>query len=332
MEKNNLRSKKGKIIILAVIVFAVLIISIGLFTFFSDTTYDTTWTGNTYSNIAGKGIVAADGDTLFLASENYLYRVTADGTATRITDYSVTSMVIYEGYLYYINLDADQQIYRMDLETLESECISDIPGGYINIVDDVLYYASLYGTSYSGIYKIDLRSEDGFNPEQITDDWAASLLYYGGRLYFINAIDLNKVYSIQLDGSDRDVSVGRGTSSFTFYEGWLYYGNVSGVFKCKPNGSTRVALSDKRASSVHVVDGYVYHCLLGGSESTGDQEFYRTTIDGTETQVLTSDAATHICYADGYVYFFDVYKGYDLYRISVDNTVFENVAFHYNFS
>ena len=327
--ENSAHGKKIKVLITVAASIIVIVIAVALMSYFKDKSYDTTWTGNSSGNIANGGVVVMDGDTLYFATSSYLYRVSADGTCTKLTDYNVTSMAVYNGYIYYVNYDDNQTIYRMNLETLTDECISTVPGKCINVVEGVLYYASLYGPEYSGIYKIDLTVEGSLTLERISKDWADNLLYYNQRLYFINAADLLRLYSISLDGSDRAVSTGSGTAAFMFYEGKLYYCNVHGVFKCSPDGSSRVTVSDRRASALNMAEGYLYCCYLGGSEDEADQEFYRIKMDGSTYEQLTKDSAARICFAGGYVYFEDVYKGYDLYRISMDNKVFEKVSTFY---
>ena len=141
------------------------------------------------------------------------------------------------------------------------------------------------------VFKIDLNGEfDPQAPEQITVDWASNLLYYDGRLYFINQADTSRLYSMKLDGSDRAVSAGRATSAFMFYEGNLYYANVYGVYRCKPDGSNLSQLSEIRSSTLNIANGYIYHCFYADSSSTYDQSLYRMELNGSHEPMLTSDS------------------------------------------
>ncbi len=325
MENKQKMSKKMLGMILADVIAAVAIVSIALATYISSKNYDKTWIGNTHGNVANRSIVAEYGDNFYFA-DDAIYEVNAENECRVIADCKATDLVVYDGYLYYVNYDDAQCIYRTNLETLESELVSAISGGYINIVEGILYYASLYGTSYSGIYKIDLNGEfDPQAPEQITVDWASNLLYYDGRLYFINQADTSRLYSMKLDGSDRAVSAGRATSAFMFYEGNLYYANVYGVYRCKPDGSNLSQLSEIRSSTLNIANGYIYHCFYADSSSTYDQSLYRMELNGSHETILTSDSGSYISYLDGFIYFRNVYKGQEIYRINEENTIFENV-------
>ena len=325
MENKQKMSKKMKLVIWGGIAAAVAIVFIAVATYISSKNYDKTWIGNTHGNIANRSIVASDGENFYFA-DDAIYVVDAQNYCQQLTPVEATDLVVHDGYLYYVNYTDNQHIYRTNLKTRESEPVSELSGGYINIVGDTLYYASLYGTSYSGIYKVDLSKElDPANPEQITVDWASNLLYYDGRLYFVNQADTGRLYSMKVDGSDRAVSAGRATSAFLFYEGNLYYANVYGVYRCKPDGSNLTQLSDIRSSTLNIADGYIYHCFYADTNSTYDQSLYRMKLDGSKEEKLTSDSGSYITCLDGFIYFRNVYKGQDIYRINAENTIFENV-------
>lgn len=318
-------SKKMLGMIIAGTIVGIAIISIAVATYISSKNYDKTWVGNTHGNIANRPTVA-EYDGNFYFADDVIYEVNPEGECQVLAAYEAIDLIVDGDYLYYVNYDEAQTIYRTNLKTKESELVSSIAGSYINIVDGVLYYASLYGTDYSGIYKINLNEDfDPNNPEQITVDWASNLLYYDERLYFINQADTSRLYSMKLDGSDRAVSAGRATSCFLFYEGNLYYSNVYGIYRCKPDGSNLTQLSEIRSSTLNIADDYIYHCFYADTSSSYDQSLYRMKLDGSKEEVLTTDSASNITCLNGYIYFRNVYKGQEIYRINEENTVFENV-------
>ena len=108
-------------------------------------------------------------------------------------------------------------------------------------------------------------------------------------------------------------------------KGNLYYANVYGVYRCKPDGSNLTQLSDIRSSTLNIADGYIYHCFYADTNSTYDQSLYRMKLDGSKEEKLTSDSGSYITCLDGFIYFRNVYKGQDIYRINAENTIFENV-------
>jgi hypothetical protein len=320
---SQISSKKIKTAIIISAILAVVIIAVGVISFISSKNYDKTPIGNTHSNCANRSIVTEADGVLYFADKK-IYAIGSDNRLKTIAEYEAIDLVVHDGYIYYVNYDDNQSIYRTNLTTLDSEQVSSIPGGYINIVDDTLYYAALYGTSTSGVYKVDLNNFDPDNPEIITIDWATNLLYYNKRLYFINQADLSRLYSMKLDGSDRAVHAGNATTSFTFYEGNLYYSNVYGVYRCKPDGSSLTQLSSIRTTTINIANGYIYHCFYSDSTSTYDQSLYQMKMDGSKEIALTADSGSHLCYVGEYIYFRNVYKGMDIYRIKEDNSVYEN--------
>lgn len=319
-------SKEKKTRLIAFIAFGVLaavIVAVGIIGYIKGNSYDTTDVGNTHSNIANRPVVNKS-DSKFYFADNYIYEIDENNKCSVFVEHEATDLMIHDGWIYYVNYDDGQLIYRTNLETRESEIVSTKAGGYINIVDDTLYYASLYGTSYSGIYKVDLNNIDKDNPQVVTVDWASHLLYYDNRLYFINEADASRLYSMKLDGTDRQISAGNATSCFAFHNGTLYYSNVFGIYKCRPDGSNEQQISKMRTTTFNVTDDYIYHCFYADSSSSYDQSLYRMKLDGSEEIALTADSGSNICVIDDYVYFRNVYKGQDIYRIKEDNSVFEN--------
>lgn len=323
VNKNNKISKKT-VTIVSIAAAVVAIVVIALSSYLSAKNYDKTDIGNTHSNIANRSCVVQSENRFFFADDK-IYVVDESNNTSVFVDYEATDLLVHDGYLYYVNYDDNQYIYRTSLDSKESELVAAVSGGYINIVGDTLYYASLYGTSYSGIYRVDLNNINPEKPEVVTIDWASNLLYYNERLYFINEADGSRLYSMKLDGSDRAVSAERATTCFAFYEGMLYYSNVFGVFKCKPDGSNLVQLSDIRSTKINVANGYIYHSFYASQSDDYDQATYRMNLDGSNEIKLTNDSASYITYVDGFIYFKNVFKSYDIYRISEDNSVFENV-------
>lgn len=342
MELKTALGKHAKLIITIVVCVVVIIIAVALIAFLGGKPVsDNTNRGNTINNIVNGGhVVTADDGTVYFVRKQ-LFRLDKDGHCEQLTDLempspdktAVTSLCYYEGYIYFSNHAESQEIYRINLETKELQKVSSIAGGGINIVDGTLYYAALRGYTTVGIYKIDLQKyeeDTKYEPELITVDRTDYVVYYNDRLYFINHSDYNKVYSMKVDGSDRAISANRTTSMFTFEDGYLYYASsVYGVFRCNPDGSNRVQISDMRASNILVADGYAYHCLLSGDKSDAGQEFYRADLKTQKSEMISKDSAQYLGLADGYVYFNNVYKSYEVYRVSLDNKIFENVAAKY---
>ena len=324
--ENAWENKKIRIAIIAGAAVVLAIIVIAVISFIASSKIDGVCRGNTASNIANEAMfVEAEDGTVYFNREG-LFKMTPDGTVERLTDYVVSSLCIDDEYLYYSYYTDNGKLYRMNLQTQEHEKISDIACGSLNLVDGVLYYSSQYLESQKGIYKTYQQEDGSFTTEMITGDYAGNLIYYNNRLFFINNADFNRVYSMELDGSDREAPVGRGTSMFTIENGWIYYCNKNGLYRCRTDGSAEVQLADTRVSDLHVTEDYIYYSYYSANQTDANQQFYRMELDGKNREMITSDSAIGICQAGDYIYFQNGYKMHELYRVSLDNAVYENAT------
>ena len=324
--ENAWKNKKVRIAVIAGTVATLAIIVMAVVSFIVNSKVDGVWRGNTASNIANEAMFVEAEDGTIYFNRDGLFKMTPDGEVQRLTDYIVSSLCIDEQYLYYSYYNDTGKLYRMNLETQEHEKISDIACGSLNLVDGVLYHSSQYLDSQKGIYKTYQQEDGTFTTEQITIDHAGNLIYYNDRLFFINNADFNRVYSMKLDGSDRQAPVGRGTSMFTIENGWIYYCNKNGMYKCKPDGSAQVQLVDLRVSDMNVTEDYIYYSYYSASQTDANQQFYRVDLDGKNREMISSDSAIGICTAGDYIYFQNGYKKQELYRVSKDNKVYENAT------
>ena len=191
--ENAWKNKKVRIAVIAGIVVTLAIIVMAVVSFIVGSKVDGVWRGNTASNIANEAMFVEAKDGTIYFNRDGLFKMTPDGEAERLTDYIVSSLCIDEQYLYYSYYNDTGKLYRMNLATQEHEKISDIACGSLNLVDGVLYHSSQYLDSQKGIYKTYQKEDGTFTTDQITIDHAGNLIYYNGRLFFINYADFNRV-------------------------------------------------------------------------------------------------------------------------------------------
>jgi len=81
-------------------------------------------------------------DKLYYSNENGLYKSNMDGSDKKlISKIKTASKNIYDNVLYYENIEDQKKLYKMSLDTLKSEKISDSKNmDRINIVDGWIYY------------------------------------------------------------------------------------------------------------------------------------------------------------------------------------------------
>lgn len=130
-----------------------------------------------YDGISGKAesvIYGGYTDYLFNPNENFnviSYTIESDdeavggiftleskgGPKTQISSYSGKCMAYYDGYIYYINTDQLNQLYRVKMDGTDEQCVSEeFVYDYISldITDNYLYFLS--DSDYDRIYRINL--------------------------------------------------------------------------------------------------------------------------------------------------------------------------------
>ena len=114
-------------------------------------------------------------------------------------------------WVYYSNYNDEHKLYKTKPDGSENQKITDEQVREISILNDKIYYTSLYfGKDIEGIYSINL---DGSDKQRLIDDRAGYINVTEDRIYYIywdrnfagrnEDTDDSKIYSIKLDGTDR---------------------------------------------------------------------------------------------------------------------------------
>lgn len=127
--------------------------------------------GNSSSNIINSGFVTQQDNYMYYCNQNNdspaIYRERLDGTnKTKLTDFFGSSLNVIEDYLYYINFDDNNKIYRTKIDGSQTDVVETSSYAHIMIYNKELY-ARRSGDKKHILLKMDL---DGNNEKVICDE------------------------------------------------------------------------------------------------------------------------------------------------------------------
>ena len=138
--------------------------------------------------------------------ESGIYKMDTSGKIIeKITDVEGGYLNVIDDWLYYCNYN-DYKLYRVNLDGTEEEKLDDKQVGYVNVVDNWIYYSSIEEDKH--LYR---RKTDGTSKEKLSDDRAIEICIIGNRIIYTNilkeggAYPVEETVTIKLDGTDRQV-------------------------------------------------------------------------------------------------------------------------------
>ncbi|MGE5329082.1 MAG: DUF5050 domain-containing protein [Deltaproteobacteria bacterium] len=254
--------------------------------------------GNTFGNIANKGLAAACGDWIYYSNKG-LHKMKKDGTGdTKINNDICKNINVIGDWIYYNKVtenkakasNVEDGLWKVKIDGTSKAKLGDITN--INIIGNKIYGVrerkeektefdgdkvcplSLYIMSIDGKQKTELKDFFKSSPYRVDDmvvieDW---IYFSGGDLQQINL----ELYKKKADGAGEALLVDNVNEARSFYvDGdWIYYcdDNEFG-FKMKTDGTKKIKLQNVK-SILNVVDGWIY---FGDSNA-----LYKVKADGTE--------------------------------------------------
>ncbi|WBW98654.1 DUF5050 domain-containing protein [Oceanirhabdus sp. W0125-5] len=234
------------------------------------------------------------------------------------------------GYIFYNNTGDKNRLYKYDTNGLFHGVISDDFAQYINVVDEWIYYSN-----YRDKAKLYRMKVDGSYKQKLNDEYSAFITIVGDYVYYSNYSDNGRITRIRKDGSDAtEDNKGnkhghplsnnvRDEAFFLNYVGeWIYYSNINDhhrVYAVNTSGTYRKRLSDEGASSIQVVDDWIYYTNNKG-------ELRKVRSDGSkETQDLNSvvskfERGYFFNVVDDWIYYSNAKDSNRLYKIKTDGT------------
>lgn len=254
-----------------------------------------------------------------------IYKMKIDGSQrTRLvkdrvfTDGMLLSgMMVYNGYIYYINDSNGKKLYRVKTDGTGRTCIakrSIDPSDGMFILNNYLFYFS--GWKY---YKIALYGKEyplSSDEEELCKLYFNSFkkLYYNGYLY---CSQTDGIYKIKPNGTEKKMVAKGGIYDFTVYNDSVYYiddrdlclyRDDKKLLNCKIFYDT----GDEWLGGFAVKDGYIYY-----TNADDNLKLYRIKADGTQ-KIKISDRSAMSFKVDDYIYYIDDFDNGSLSKVGLD--------------
>ncbi len=194
----------------------------------------------------------------------------------------VDIMDYYDDKIFYTTVERGCQFpsFRVyDIATEESTEILNSNCVIHDVKDGKIIYSLRVPNIYNmDIYSIDIKTEE---PHLIDENISAFYTTHGNKVFYIVGTENDKrLYSANLDGTDRCEIMENPGRICTYSSGWLYYINGEGVNTClmkvSMDGSKNMLVASRFEKLVKMLNGYIYYIATNGdlkvvrSDGTGD--------------------------------------------------------------
>lgn len=222
-----------------------------------------------------------------VGGQGTLFKIRTNGLdKTKLTDDNIWNLRVVGDWIYYTaTLKYTRDLYRIKNDgTGRQKLYSNIVDSSFNVSEDSVYCNISAPdkidpkAKHSGVVKMNL---DGSNPTIINGCDYEYFCVDGEYAYSTGALNWGRIVKMKLDGTESQDITKERIYRFTLSNGWLYYipSGLTGVYKCKTDGSEVIKLSDLKANTISVVGDWVYYWTV-------TSESYRMKIDGTGNEKL----------------------------------------------
>ena len=210
---------------------------------------DTVKRGNSFGNLMNFGMMANDNEHVYLDFGNGLYRFDLSGSNVTelLPDVDADSLNVLDGWIYYINLDDCNYIYKVDTEGNNNQRISEIQTAFLYVQDDTIYANSVFAEFNSNVYVMDL---DGDNTRLLVDQRVHRFYVHGEYIYYTYQVpeDQNEhIGRMRLDGSEQSEIAnfwGQVDWIAVYNEHVYYISSINDLYKMGLSGQDRKKVTD----------------------------------------------------------------------------------------
>ena len=225
--------------------------------------------GNTSGNLINRGYIAPSGDRIYYANRT----IFPEGDLTGVIP--------------------DATLCSMKTDGSDRKQICEDNPWCINVVGDRIYY--LNNNDSDRPYSI---KTDGTDRKKLSEDgYLEGLTVADGRIYYCN--ENRKIYSMNLDGSDRKELYGGYSGNLNVAGGRIYYTSDNAICGMNTDGTGRTTLSSGSESNMIVSDDRIYY--IGGN--TNYNKLCSMKTDGTDNKLLTEDRVSSYNIAGDLIYY-----------------------------
>ena len=226
------------------------------------------------------------------------------------------------GYIYYLNPEDGNRIYRMKNDGTEKEKLTTDRARFLNVCEGWLYYSS----PGNGLFFYRSRV-DGSERELMYETSMSNFTIVGDLIYMETVTSSQRLHVLKTDKSGYTrISSGKVMSPF-YYKGLLYTCAVRAdmqLYTTKQtldeNGEIKYTydkVNGIKATNVIVANDTIYY-----ANAQDQDRLYKANLDGSEPTRLLDFTVADINYHDGYLYFTNVNDYSRVYRCSVDGSDF----------
>jgi serine/threonine protein kinase len=209
---------------------------------------------------------------------------------------------IIDDWIYYLNSEEDDKIYKIKTDGTENEKVSDEETEQFLIYNDYIFYTSK--TEDSNIYRINI---DGSEKKKIVEYEVMDFDIENGFLYYcVSSYDSDDygIRKVSIDGKDDSMVENLDYVSSDCLEvdnGWIYYNDLDSLIlsKIKVNGNNKTDLTEGRVSDLAVTEDWLGFTLTETDGNLFISKEYRLDIDYNELERIAEDSETEINETDG---------------------------------
>lgn len=123
-------------------------------------------------------------------------------------------------------------------------------------------------------------------------------------------------YKMKVDGTNKTVLNNDLATSINVVDKWIYYVDSQNhkLYKMNTDGTNKIELFNGDAGFMNVVDNWIYFI------SFDDYFIYKMKTDGTELSRISDRQGGYINVVGGWIYFTNISDNYALYKIRIDGT------------
>ena len=211
-----------------------------------------------------------DGDWVYylnLDADEKLYKIRTDGSGrAKICDDIAAFINVYDGWIYYCNWSDDQKIYKIRPDGTERTKIADTPSYFMNIVGDWIYF--LNEDLNGALFRM---KTDGSDSQSLISDEAPYANIAGDWIYYSNRNEGGKIYKVRMDGTDKTKLNDDDSIYLNVVGDWIYYTNVSDLhklYRIKTDGTERSVFESERMHRICVINDYFFFRNVEGTKDT----------------------------------------------------------------
>lgn len=123
--------------------------------------------------------------------------------------------------------------------------------------EEYIYYAG-GEDGYHWQLRKNIIGGSGLDGELISDDMTDAVMVYGDRIYYRNASDGYKLYSINKNGMDKKALTDAKASAIRLYDGKIYFTSDGKLFRMDMDGNNKEKIFERGCYDLQIYDNRIY--------------------------------------------------------------------------